>query len=59
MARQQIVIDRDKLLRSVRKLSKEIQFSVLSNAIDLLLPSKLYRIAKKYLDVTGGRERSG
>jgi len=51
MARKSIEIDRDKLRAAVRKLGKEYVFYMLEEAIDLLPPSKLYKIARKYLDV--------
>ena len=51
MARQPIEIDRDKLLAAVRKLGKEYVSFMLEDAIDLLPPSNLHKIASKYLDV--------
>jgi hypothetical protein len=51
MARQPFEIDRDKLREAVRKLRNEYVFYMLDDAIDLLPPTKLYKIAKKYLDV--------
>ncbi len=51
MARQSIEIDRSKLRAAVRKLAKEHVFYMLDDAIDLLPPSKLHKIARKYLDL--------
>ncbi len=51
MPRQPVVIDNDKLRAAVRKLGREYVFSMLDDAIDLLPPAKLSKIAKKYLDV--------
>jgi hypothetical protein len=44
-------IDRDKLRAAVRKLSNEYILYMFDDAIDLLPPTKLHKIAKKYLDV--------
>ena len=44
-------IDRDKLRAEVRKLGSEHVFSMLDDAIELLPPAKLHKIAKKYLDL--------
>lgn len=49
--RNPIQIDRDKLRAAVRKLGSEYVFYVLDDAIELLPPAKLHRIAKKYLDL--------
>ena len=51
MARQPIEIDRDKLRAAVRKLKNEYIFYMLNDAIDLLPPAKLHKIARKYLDL--------
>ena len=51
MARKPIQIDRDKLRAAVRKLGNEYVFYMLEDAIELLPPSKLHKIAKKYLDL--------
>ena len=48
--RKPIQIDRDKLRAEVRKLGNEYVFYMLDDAIDLLPPAKLHKIAKKYLD---------
>jgi len=51
MARKPIQIDRDKLRAEVRKLGNECLFLMLDDAIELLPPAKLHKIAKKYLDL--------
>ena len=51
MAGKPIQIDRDKLRAEVRKLGSEHVFSMLDDAIELLPPAKLQKIAKKYLDL--------
>jgi hypothetical protein len=51
MARKPIQIDRDKLRAAVRKLGNECVFYMLDDAIELLPPAKLHKIAKKYLDL--------
>jgi hypothetical protein len=51
MARKSIQIDRDKLRAAVRKLGNEYVFYMLDDAIELLPPAKLHKIAKKYLDL--------
>src|SRR5229473_4460251 len=51
MARKPIQIDRDKLHAEVRKLGNECVFSMLDDAIELLPPAKLHKLAKKYLDL--------
>jgi len=51
MARDPIEIDRDKLRAEIRKLGNEYVFYMLDDAIDLLPPVKLHKIAKKYLDL--------
>ena len=51
MQPKHIPIDRDKLRAAVRKLGNEYVFSMLDDAIELLSPAKLCRLAKKYLDL--------
>ena len=51
MKRKPVQIDRDKLRTAVRKLGNECVFYMLDDAIELLPPTKLEKIAKKYLDV--------
>ena len=51
MARKPIQIDRDKLRAEVRRLGSEYVFYMLDDAIELLPPAKLHKIAKKYLDL--------
>ena len=51
MVREVINIDRDKLRAAVRNLGYEYVFYMLDDAIDLLPPTDLHRIAKKYLDL--------
>jgi hypothetical protein len=51
MPRKPIQIDRDKLRAEVRKLGNEYVFFMLDDAIELLPPAKLHKIAKKYLDL--------
>jgi len=51
VAQKPIEIDRDKLRAAVRKLGNEYVFYMLDDAIDLLPPAKLHKIAKKYLDL--------
>jgi hypothetical protein len=51
MPRKPIQIDRDKLRAEVRKLGMEYIFYLLDDAIGLLPPAKLRKIAKKYLDL--------
>ncbi len=51
MPRQPTAIDRDKLRAAVRKLGHEYVFYMLDDAIDLLPPAKLQRIARKHLDL--------
>ena len=55
MARKPIQIDRDKLRAAVRKLGNEYVFYMLDDAIELLPPTKLHKLAKKYLDLKGLR----
>jgi len=49
--RKPIQIDRDKLRAEVRKLRSEYVFFMLDEAIELLPPAKLLKIAKKYFDL--------
>ena len=51
MARQPIPIDRDKLRAEIRKLGNDDVFYMLVDAIDLLPPAKLHKIAKQHLDL--------
>jgi hypothetical protein len=51
MARNPVEIDRHKLRREIRKLPNEYIYYLLDEAIDLLPPAKLHKIAKKYLDL--------
>src|SRR5437016_2556511 len=51
MAGKPIQIDRDKLRAEVRKLRSEYVFFMLDDAIELLPPAKLLKIAKKYFDL--------
>jgi len=51
MARKPIQIDREKLRAEVRKLGNDYVFYMLDDAIELLPPAKLHKIAKKYLDL--------
>ncbi len=51
MARKPIQIGRGKLRAEVRKLGNECVFFVLDDAIELLPPAKLLKIAKKHLDL--------
>jgi hypothetical protein len=51
MARKPIQIDRDKLRAEVRKLGSECVLSMLYDAIELLPPAKLRKLAKNYLDL--------
>jgi hypothetical protein len=51
MVRATITIDRDKLRAAIRKLGHEYIFYMLDDAIDLLPPAKLLKIAEKYVDV--------
>jgi hypothetical protein len=51
MPRKPIQIDRDKLRAEVRKLGNDYVFFMLDDAIELLPPAKLHKIAKKYLDL--------
>ena len=50
MARSPIEIDRDKLRAAIRKLGDEYVFYMLDDAIDLLPPTKLHKLVKKYID---------
>lgn len=49
--RKSLQIDRDKLRAAVRGLGSEYVFYMLDDAIELLPSAKLYKIAKKYLDL--------
>lgn len=51
MARESNEIDRDKLRAAVRKLGDECVRYMLDDAIGLLPPAKLRKIAKKYIDL--------
>src|SRR5437773_3224481 len=51
MAHKPIQIDRDKLRAEVRKLGNEYVFSMVDDAIELLPPAKLRKVAKKYFDL--------
>src|SRR6266699_6236466 len=51
MAGKPIQIDREKLRAEVRKLRSEYVFFMLDDAIELLSPAKLLKIAKKYFDL--------
>ena len=51
MGRKRIQIDRDKLRAEVRKLGNECLFYMLDDAIELLAPGKLLKIARKYFDL--------
>jgi hypothetical protein len=51
MTEESHAIDREKLRAAVRKLGDEYVRYMLDDAIDLLPPSKLCKIARKYLDL--------
>ena len=51
MAGKPIQIDRDKLCAEVRKLRSDYVFFMLNDAIELLPPTKLHKVVKKYLDL--------
>lgn len=51
MARNLVQIDLNKLRREIRKLPNESVYYMLDDAIDLLPPANLHKIAKKYLDL--------
>jgi len=51
MGRKLIQIDRAKLRAAVRKLRNEYIFYMLDDALELLPPAKLHKIARRYLDV--------
>jgi len=51
MTRKPIQIDRDKLRTAVRKLGNEYVFNMLDDAIELLPPTKLRKLATKYFDL--------
>jgi len=48
---EMIEIDRDKLRAEIRRLGNEYILYMLDDTIDLLPPSKLRKIAKKYIDL--------
>ncbi len=50
MKQKPIQIDRDKLRAAVRRLGNEQVFYMLDDAIEMLAPAKLLKIAKNYLD---------
>ena len=50
MKRKPLQIDRDKLYAAVRKLGNEYVFYMLDDAIELLPPAKLEKLARKYFD---------
>ena len=58
MPRQPAAIDRDKLRAAVRKLGHEYVLYMLDDAIALLSPAKLHKIARKYLDLNSLRPNS-
>jgi len=51
MARESNEIDRDKLRAEVRRLGNEYVLYMLDDALELLPPAKLNKIAKKYIDL--------
>ncbi|MEW6741732.1 MAG: hypothetical protein AB1486_03150 [Planctomycetota bacterium] len=58
MPREPVTIDRDKLRAAIRKLGHDYVFYMLDDAIDLLPPAKLHKLAKKYLDLKSLRPDS-
>jgi hypothetical protein len=50
MARPPIAIDKDKLRAALRTLAPQYAFHMLFDAVDLLPPAKLHKLAGKYLD---------
>jgi hypothetical protein len=58
MSQQPEAIDRDKLRAAVRRLAHEYVFFMLDDAIALLSPAKLHKIARKYLDLNSLRPDS-
>lgn len=52
MPKNPVEIDRDKLRTALRHLGPEYVFYMLDDAIDLLPPTKLHAVVKKYLDVS-------
>jgi hypothetical protein len=44
-------IDRDKLRSAIRRMGNEYPYYMLDDAIELLPPSKLEKLARRYLDV--------
>lgn len=59
MPSQQGAIDRAKLRAAVRRLGPEYVYCMLDDAIDLLPPARLRRIAGKYLDLERLRPDAG
>ena len=51
MPRQTVAIDKDKLRVAIRKLGREHIYYMLDDAIELLPPAKLRKVAAKYLDL--------
>ena len=49
MPREPLEIEREKLRTEIRKLGNEYVFYMLDDAIEVLPPAKLHKIAKKYL----------
>ncbi len=54
-----IQMDRDKLRAQIRRLGNEYVFYMLDDAIELLPPTKILKLAKKYLDLERLRPDSG
>jgi hypothetical protein len=52
MQQKPFEIERDKLRTALRHLGSEHVFYMLDDAIDLLPPTKLHAVVKKYLDVS-------
>ena len=46
------LIDRDRFRKAIRLLTDDEIYSMLSDAIEMLPPTKLERLAKGYLDLT-------
>lgn len=51
MPRRPVAIDKDKLRAAVRRLGHEYVYYMLDDAIELLPPTKLLQIAKKYFEL--------
>lgn len=51
MPAKKYAIDRDKLRAAIRRLGNEYVYYMLDDAIELLPPSKLAKLAGQYLDV--------